>query len=111
MIVSESQLMKKGKEAYIEKEQEDINILESLNAIPVQRNSLIDGYLKDSLTPITIQKEKDSVNSILDRIDRIYAKYTPTSLVFIQKYNNLKIENLDKQYKGLLILKTLQAQI
>lgn len=111
MIISDSQLMKKGKEAYIEKGQEDLTILKSLNAVTVQRNSLIDGYIKDSLIPITIQKENDTIDTINQRINQIYFKYNPNSLIFILKYNIKDMNIIPEKWKSLLIIKTLSAQL
>lgn len=56
MVITESQLLKKGKSSYIEKNEFELNILKSIDAIPVQRNSAVDGFLKDSLIPIIIEK-------------------------------------------------------
>ncbi|MFI3269062.1 MAG: site-specific DNA-methyltransferase [Rikenellaceae bacterium] len=59
MIVSESKLLKLGKSAYIAKSDQELAILRSINAIPVQRNSKIDGFINDGLIPVRIQKKDE----------------------------------------------------
>lgn len=65
-IRTESNLLKKGKSAYSNKTDEELNILESIGAIVVQRNKGIDGFLKEYYndTPISvkIQKEEESLS-------------------------------------------------
>lgn len=56
-----SELLEKGKTSYIEKSEEELFLLKSINAIPVQRNKGIDVFLKrqfnDKPIPVRIQKK------------------------------------------------------
>lgn len=64
-VKSDSILLQKGEEKYIEKTEEEMNILKSLDAIPVQRNKGIDGFLKTNYlgkpVSVRIQKPEESL--------------------------------------------------
>lgn len=47
LIKTESHLLKKGKSAYMNLSENQIDILKSIKATPVQRNSGIDGFLDE----------------------------------------------------------------
>lgn len=111
MVITESQLMKKGKKSYIGKTSEELAILDSLNALPVQRNSLIDGFLKETLTPIVIQKENDTLEIIEEKIQKLYSKQNPSSVILVQTLSNITFLHLDKFPCKIILLKTLSAQL
>ena len=46
-IKTNSQLLEKGEDKYLNKSEKELAILNSLNAVVVQRNKGIDGFLKD----------------------------------------------------------------
>ena len=56
-IKTESELLKKGKEAYLNQDPQILKILERLQIMPVQRNKGIDGFLKTkkSFKPMPLQ--------------------------------------------------------
>lgn len=59
-VKSESQLMQKGRGAYLTADEEGINLLRGLDLIPVQRNKGIDAILKRQYmgTPVLIRVQK-----------------------------------------------------
>ena len=59
LVKTESILLKKGKKAYQNLTEEQIAILKSLNAVPVQRNSGIDGFLSDYINgrPVSVKSQ------------------------------------------------------
>lgn len=63
-IKTNSQLLEKGEDKYLNKSEKELAILNSLNAVVVQRNKGIDGFLKDYYkekpVSIKIQKETES---------------------------------------------------
>lgn len=61
LIKTESYLLKKGKAAYRNLSEKQISILHCLNAIPVQRNSGIDGFFKEYLynRPVSVKIQRD----------------------------------------------------
>ncbi len=74
MIISESNLLNKGSDDYLEKTEKELAILQNINAFPVQRNSGIDGFLKehcDSLpVPVKIQSEYETVEDAIEKLER-----------------------------------------
>ncbi|BCV22132.1 DNA-methyltransferase [Moorella sp. Hama-1] len=71
-IISRSAYIEKGADSYIEKSSMELEILKSINAIPVQRNSGIDGFLKKLYhgKPISIrfQKEHEPLQEAKNRL-------------------------------------------
>lgn len=63
MIKTESQVLESGEDSYLEKSDYERSILKALNAIPVERNSGIDGFLRfhinDCPVSVRIQKEHE----------------------------------------------------
>lgn len=59
---SESQLLTMGEEGFLEKSEDERKILKSLNALPVERNNGIDGFLRDYIQgkPVSVRIQKES---------------------------------------------------
>lgn len=74
MIITESALLNKGLEEYQEKTEKELAILNQLNAIPVQRNSGIDGFLKEyyeeNPVPVKIQGKYESLEDSIEKLER-----------------------------------------
>lgn len=74
MIITNSRLLNIGIDKYSEKTEREIALLESLNAVPVQRNSGIDGFLKEHFNglpiPVKIQKINETVESAIEKLER-----------------------------------------
>lgn len=66
-IKSDSSLLEKGKDAYINQESEILEILNTIDAEPVQRNRGIDGFLKIGNQikpiPVRIQRKNETINA------------------------------------------------
>ncbi len=91
-IKTESNLIKKGKSSYINKTEEDMKILNSINAVPVQRNKGIDGFLKEYYkdAPISVRIEKENEN-IIDAMKLLISASKKKSCklcIFIRKKEN-----------------------
>jgi site-specific DNA-methyltransferase (adenine-specific) len=71
-IKSKSYLLALGEESYLEKSDYERTILKSLNAVPVERNNGIDGFLKfyinDSPVSIRIQKDDEDLESAKQKL-------------------------------------------
>lgn len=69
-IKSESDLMKKGIEKYVNQDSKTTEILNSLGALVVQRNKGIDGFIRtgDELVPVKIKKSDESVSEAKKRL-------------------------------------------
>lgn len=72
LIKTESHLLKKGKGAYRNLSDAHMSILKSINAIPVQRNSGIDGFLdefvNDRPVSVKIQKEEETLDEAVNKL-------------------------------------------
>lgn len=74
MVISESNLLNKGTNEYQEKTEIELAILQNVNAFPVQRNSGIDGFLKDHFegmpVPVKIQGEYETVEDAIEKLEK-----------------------------------------
>jgi len=74
MIITDSALLKKGTQSYIEKSTQELAILKSIEAIPVQRNNGIDGFLKTHFegkpVPVKIQTKNETIEDAMDKLER-----------------------------------------
>jgi len=74
MVISESNLLNKGTNEYQEKTEKELAILQNINAFPVQRNSGIDGFLKDHFegmpVPVKIQGEYETVEDAIEKLEK-----------------------------------------
>lgn len=74
MIVTESSLLNKGSDDYLEKSEKELAILSNINAFPVQRNSGIDGFLKDHFegtpVPVKIQNEYETLEDAIEKLEK-----------------------------------------
>lgn len=74
MIISESNLLNKGTNVYQEKTEKELAVLQNINAFPVQRNTGIDGFLKDHFermpVPVKIQGENETVEDAIEKLEK-----------------------------------------
>ena len=121
MLVSESNLLIKGKENYQEKTESELTLLSLLNAFPVQRNSGIDGFLKEhvdnSPIPIKIQKENETLEDAIEKLERATQKEHYPLKIVVQTHETPKtrffpldakveiIQSLELQYQKSLLKK------
>lgn len=71
MIISESGVLQNGIETYSEKSSFENELLALLNAIPIQRNKGIDGFIKNNgeLIPVKIQKENETIDDAIKSLE------------------------------------------
>lgn len=74
MRITESSLLNKGAEDYLEKTEKELAILANINAFPVQRNSGIDGFLKEhsdgTPVPVKIQSEYETIEDAIEKLEK-----------------------------------------
>ncbi len=74
MIITDSALLKKGTQSYLEKSALELAILKSIEAVPVQRNNGIDGFLKTHFdgkpVPVKIQSENETIDDAIEKLER-----------------------------------------
>lgn len=87
-IKTTSHLLEKGEKEYVTKSETEMAILHSLNALPVQRNKGIDGFLrehyKEKAVPVKIQKPDETFDEALDSLVRASHKRSCILKVFIK---------------------------
>lgn len=96
-IKTESNLLKNGKESYINQDPKVLEILNRLHIIPVQRNKGIDGFLKTEKSfkpiPVRIQKENETLENAINFLLQACQKNGYQQKILI-KTNDLQITQL-----------------
>ena len=109
-VVSTSNLLLKGEAQYLNKTEKETLILKGLDAIPVQRNSGIDGFLKIAYrgkpVAIRIQKEDESLAEAKNKL-RVARKARDCSLLLVIKTHSNVSEQaqvLSSNTKGKIVV-------
>ena len=115
-IKTESNLLKKGKKAYINQDPKITEFLKRLHIIPVQRNKGIDGFLKIQKLvkpiPVRIQKENETLEDALRFLIQACKKNGYQKKILI-KTNNLQNTQLlftfdnQKHYESVIVVDNL----
>ncbi|MBY0481021.1 MAG: site-specific DNA-methyltransferase [Chitinophagaceae bacterium] len=113
MIISESFLLNKGVNDYLEKTEKELAILQNINAFPVQRNAGIDGFLKKHSegmpVPIKIQGDYETIEDAIEKLEKAtMGKNYPIKIVIQTKDSG--ISRLFDFQTDVIILKTLELQ-
>lgn len=113
MIVTESNLLNKGSSEYLEKTEKELVILQSINAFPVQRNSGIDGFLKDyhegTPVPVKIQGENETLEDAIEKLERA-SKGKNYQIKIVVQTKESNINRLFEFQTDVQILKSLDLQ-
>jgi len=118
MIVTHSALLEKGEASYLEKSEYEISVLKSINAIPVQRNNGIDGFLKQQFNnkpiPVRIQKKHETLDDAIQAIDHSKQANNSDIKIVIQTHNARSLFKLETnaiilKSNGLLINERLKC--
>ena len=115
MVVSQSHLLEHGLSDYQKKNEKELAILSSLNAFPVQRNSGIDGFLKEHFegcpVPVKIQGEHEALEDAIMKLEHatkkgnyslkiiVQTRESSSALFFPFDANVKIIQSLELQYK------------
>lgn len=115
MIITDSALLKNGSKSYLEKTEYETSLLKSINAIPVQRNSGIDGFLKthfqDKPVPVKIQGEKETLNSAIEKLERACLGKEYHLKILIQTKKEIKGNRLFELVSDVKIIKSDKLKI
>lgn len=113
MIISESNLLNKGTNEYFEKTEKEIAILQNINAFPVQRNSGIDGFLKEHCegmpVPVKIQGEYETIEDSIEKLERACIGKNYNMKIVIQT-KDCGVSRLFDFQTEVIILKSLELQ-
>lgn len=110
MIITESALLEKGVDEYNQKNEGEIALLKSIDAIPVQRNSGIDGFLKEHYkgkpVPVKIQAECESLNDAKEKLERSSANKGYELKILIQTKEESGTDRLFEFISDIQIVKS-----
>ncbi len=113
MIISESNLLNKGVNEYYEKTEKELALLQNINAFPVQRNSGIDGFLKEHFggapVPIKIQKEDETLEDAIKKLEKSSHGKNYIMKILIQT-KETNVSRLFRLETDVTILKSLELQ-
>lgn len=97
-IKTESELLNSGIEKYKNKNEKELEILNSIGAIPVQRNSGIDGFIlnkeKNEKIAIKIQKNTEELNEAKKKLIVAASSKGCNYKVLIKTNDNIEQQNL-----------------
>lgn len=92
IVKTESILLKKGKKAYQNLEEQYMSIIRSIDAVPVQRNSGIDGFLKehidDGSVAIRVQREYETLDETVTKIMKACKKKHCSYMIVIRTHKD-----------------------
>jgi site-specific DNA-methyltransferase (adenine-specific) len=114
MIISESNLLNKGTNEYLEKTEKELSILQNINAFPVQRNLGIDGFLKEHFAgvpvPVKIQNEYETIEDAIEKLERAsYGKNYKVKILIQTK--DTGVSRLFGIETDITIIKSLELQV
>ena len=117
IVISNSNLLKNGIESYIGKSEKELGLLKSIGAVPVQRNTGIDGFLKQQINgkpiPVRIQKDFETLDDTIRALDNSTQAKKSDVKIIIQTNDTRGLFQLDTnalvlQSNALMIKEKLQ---
>ncbi|MDP3445308.1 MAG: site-specific DNA-methyltransferase [Ignavibacteria bacterium] len=113
MVITESALLNKGADEYLEKTERELAILEEISAFPVQRNSGIDGFMKEHCNgmpvPVKIQSENETLEDAMEKLERASIGKDYALKIVIQTKES-KTSRLFDFHSDVEIIKSLELQ-
>lgn len=99
LIVSDSNLLKNGIDSYVGKSEKELGLLKSIGAVPVQRNSGIDGFLQQQINgkpiPVRIQKDYETLDDTIRALDNSTQAKNADVRIIIQTNDTRGLFQLD----------------
>ncbi len=115
MVITKSELLDKGADSYLEKTEKELAILQNINAIPVQRNSGIDGFLRERVNgkpvPVKIQGEFETLEDAIEKIERASKGKGYKYKVVIQTKDSSGSSRLFEIQSEVEVVKSLELQV
>src|SRR5699024_2167168 len=114
-IKSNSTLLNKGYKHFSNKNEEDMMILKELNALPVQRNSAVDGLINSNssgLIPVKIQKSNESIDEIINIMSKSSKTKDSKFKIIIKNWDEFSIFSDDFRYpKDFIIMNSYKYEL
>lgn len=116
LVKTESHLLRKGKMAYQNLTEEQMQILKSVNATPVQRNSGIDGFLDEYVNgkpvSVKIQREEETIDEAVGKLIKSSKSKKCEYMVLIRTHLDiLSLFNLEAVPSNLIIIDQYDLQV
>lgn len=93
LVKTESILLKKGKRAYQNLDENCLAVINSIDAVPVQRNSGIDGFLKEHIdsgsVSIRIQRENETLGEAIAKLTKASKTKQCSYMVAIRTHKDI----------------------
>lgn len=93
LVKTESILLKRGKEAYQNLDKNCLAVINSIDAVPVQRNSGIDGFLKEHIdggsVSIRIQRENETLGETIAKLTKASKTKQCSYMVAIRTHKDI----------------------
>lgn len=116
LIKTDSFLLKKGKTAYQNLSENQLAILKSINAMPVQRNSGIDGILSEYLdgkpVSVKIQKEEETLDEAINKLIKSSRTKKCEYMILIRTHTDyINVIDFNRIPQGVIIMDSYEMQI
>ncbi len=93
LVKTESILLKKGKKAYQNLDENCLAVIKSMDAVPVQRNSGIDGFLKEHIdggsVSIRIQRDDETLGETISKLTKASRTKQCSYMVAIRTHKDI----------------------
>lgn len=116
LMKTDSFLLKKGKAAYQNLSENQLTILKSINAMPVQRNSGIDGILSEYLdgkpVSVKIQKEEETLDEAINKLIKSSRTKKCEYMILIRTHTDyMNVIDFNHIPQGVVIVDSYEMQI
>ncbi len=116
LIKTDSFLLKKGKAAYQNLSENQLAILKSINAMPVQRNSGMDGILSEYLdgkpVSVKIQKEEETLDEAINKLIKSSRTKKCEYMILIRTHTDyINVIDFNRIPQGVIIIDSYEMQI
>lgn len=116
IVRTDSSLLKRGHKAYQNLDSKCLDIIKSIDAIPVQRNSGIDGFLREHVdggaVAVRIQRDGETLNDTVNKLRKACKRKHCSYMVVIRTHNDdlEGLMNMD-EYKDIIIIDSYDIQL
>lgn len=116
IVRTDSNLLKRGHKAYQNLDSKCLDIIKSIDAIPVQRNSGIDGFLREHVdggaVAVRIQRDGEILNDTVNKLRKACKRKHCSYMVVIRTHKD-DLEGLMnmEEYKDIIIIDSYDIQL
>ena len=116
IVRTDSNLLKRGHKAYQNLDSKCLDIIKSIDAIPVQRNSGIDGFLREHVdggaVAVRIQRDGETLNDTVNKLRKACKRKHCSYMAVIRTHKD-DLEGLMnmEEYKDIIIIDSYDIQL